>query len=122
MILAFLTNTPARIESLLDNLERTAGGIGLRVNAGMKEYMCFKQRGSISALKCGFLNLVDMFTYLVSSVSSTENDFNMQLAKAWTAIDRLSAIWKSGLTDEIERSFSKQWPCLDCYMDAPNLH
>ena len=29
----------------------------------------------------------------------------MRLAKAWTAINRLSVIWKSDLTDKIKRSF-----------------
>ena len=28
-----------------------------------------------------------------------------QLTKAWTAIDKLSVIWKSGLTDKMKRSF-----------------
>ena len=40
-----------------------------------------------------------------SSVSSTENDINMRLAKAWMAIDRLSIIWKSDLSDEIKLNF-----------------
>ena len=44
-------------------------------------------------------------TYLGSSVSSTENDIDTRLTKAWTAIDRLSIIWKSDLTDEMKRSF-----------------
>ena len=43
--------------------------------------------------------------YLGSSVSSTETDINKRLAKAWTAIDRLSIIWKSDLTDKMKRSF-----------------
>ena len=43
-------------------------------------------------LNSGPLKLVDKFTYLGSSVSSTENDSNTRLAKAWTAIDRLSVI------------------------------
>ena len=51
------------------------------------------------------LRLVDKFTYLGSSVSSTENDIDTRLMKAWTAIDRLSIIWKSDLTDEMKRSF-----------------
>ena len=51
------------------------------------------------------LKLVDKFTYLGSSVSSTENDIDTRLTKAWTAIDRLSIIWKSDLTDEMNRSF-----------------
>ena len=45
------------------------------------------------------------FIYLGSSVSSTEKDMNMQLAKVWTAIDRLSVMWKSDLTDKIKCSF-----------------
>ena len=49
--------------------------------------------------------LVDKFTYLRSSVSSTEKDIDTQLTKAWTAIDRLSVIWKSDLTDKMKRSF-----------------
>ena len=50
-------------------------------------------------------DLVDKFTYLGSSVSSTEKDTDTRLTKAWTAIDRLSIIWKSDLTDKMKRSF-----------------
>ena len=39
-----------------------------------------------------------------SSVSSTEKDIDTQLTKVWAAIDRLSIIWKSDLTDKIKRS------------------
>ena len=38
-------------------------------------------------------------------VSSTETDIDTRLTKAWTAIDKLSVIWKSDLTDEMKRSF-----------------
>ena len=51
------------------------------------------------------LKLVDKFTYLGSSVSSTEKDIDTRLTKAWTAVNRLSVIWKSDLTDKMERSF-----------------
>ena len=37
--------------------------------------------------------------------SSTEKDIDTWLAKAWTTIDRLSVIWKSGLTDKMKRNF-----------------
>ena len=37
--------------------------------------------------------------------SSTEKDIDPRLTKAWTAIDRLSIIWKSNLTDKMKRSF-----------------
>ena len=67
--------------------------------------MRFKQRGDISTLNGNSLKLVDKFTYLGSSVSSTEKDMNTRLAKAWTANHSLSVIWKSDLTDRIKRSF-----------------
>ena len=69
------------------------------------EYMCSNQGSDISTLKGFPLKLEDKFTYLRSSVSSTENDINKWLVKAWTAIDRLSVIWKLHLTDKIKRSF-----------------
>ena len=66
------------------------------------------------------LKFVDKFACLGTSVSSTENDINTWLTKAWIAIDRLSFIWKSDLSDKIKRSFfSKQRPCQYCCMDAP---
>ena len=87
------------------SLERAAAGIGLHVNAHKTEYMCYNQTGNITTLDGASLRLVDKFTYLGSSVSSTENDIDTRLTKAWTAIDRLSIIWKSDLTDEMKRSF-----------------
>ena len=67
--------------------------------------MCFNQIGNISTQNGSSLKLVDKFTYQGSRVSSTETDINMRLAKAWTVIDRLSAIWKSDLTDKMKRCF-----------------
>ena len=39
------------------------------------------------------------------NVSSTKKVIDMRLTKAWTAIDRLSIIWKLDLTDKMKRSF-----------------
>ena len=87
------------------SLERAAAGIGLYVNAHKKEYMCYNQTGDISTLDGTPLKLVDKFTYLGSSVSSTGKDIDTRLTKAWTAINKLSIIWKSDLTDKMKRSF-----------------
>ena len=69
------------------------------------EYMCYNQTGDISTLEGTPLKLVDKFTYLGSSVESTEKDIETRLTKAWTAINRLLIIWKSDLTDKMKRSF-----------------
>ena len=66
--------------------------------------MCYNQTGDISTLDGTSLKLVGKFTYLGSSVSSTEKDIDTRLTKAWTAIDWLSIIWKSDLTDKMKRS------------------
>ena len=67
--------------------------------------MCYNQTGDISTLNASSLKLVDKFTYLGSSVSSTDTDIDTRPTKAWTAINRLSVIWKSDLTDKMKRRF-----------------
>ena len=98
--IALLVNASAQAETLLHSLEQASAGIGLHVNAYKTEYMCFNQTSDISTLNDSSLELVDEFPYQGSSVSSTQTDINTQLAKAWTAINRLSVIWKSSLTDK----------------------
>ena len=74
--IALLADTLAKVETLLRSLERAAVVIGLHGNAYKTEYMCFNQRGGISTLNDSSLKIVDKFTFLGSSVSSTETDIN----------------------------------------------
>ena len=47
-----------------------------------------------------------LYIYIyIYSVSSTEKDFDTRLTKAWKAIDKLSILWKSDLTDKMKRTF-----------------
>ena len=64
-----------------------------------------KKTGDISTQDGTPLKLVGKFTYLGSSVESTEKDIDTRLTKAWTAINWLSIIWKSDITDKMKRSF-----------------
>ena len=68
-------------------------------------YMCYNQTGDISTLNGTSLKLVDKFTYVGSSVSSTEKNIDTRLTKRWAAIDSLSIIWESDLTDKIKTQF-----------------
>ena len=103
--IALLTNTPAQVESLLYCLEQAASGIDLYVNADKTEYMYFNQSGNSSTLNGGSLKLVDKFTFIESSISSTENYINTWLAKPRTAIDKLSVIWNSDQSNKIKHNF-----------------
>ena len=103
--IALQVNTSNQAETLVHSLERAAADIGLHVNTHKTEYMCFNQTGDISTLDGTPLKLVDNFTYLGSSVSSTEKYIDTRLTKAWTAIDKLSIIWKSNLTHKMKHCF-----------------
>ena len=83
MIYHFWQMHPPRPKPCYAVLERAAVGISLHVNAHKTEYMCYNQTGDISTLNSSTLKLVDKFTYLGSSVSSTETDIAMRLAKAF---------------------------------------
>ena len=68
-------------------------------------WKCIISATDIKSLDGTSLKLLDKFPYLGSSVSSTEKDIDTGLTKAWTAIYRLSIIWKSNLIDKMKRSF-----------------
>ena len=103
--IAIPANAPVQAKTQLHSLERATTGIALHINAHKTEYMCFNQTGDISRLGSSSLKLVDEFTYLGSSVSSFEKYIDTRLTKAWTAIAKVSVIWKSDLTDKMKRSF-----------------
>ena len=50
-----------------------------------------------------------VYSYVLKNINrfveSTKKDIETRLTKAWTAINRLSIIWKSDLTDKMKRSF-----------------
>ena len=71
--IVLLANAPTQAETLLHSPERATAGIGLYVSV---QYMFFNKTGNISTLNGSSLKLVDTFTYLGSSVSSTKTDID----------------------------------------------
>ena len=67
--------------------------------------MPFNQDSAISSVNGKPLRLVDQLIYLGSNISPTENDVNIWLGKAWTAIDKLLTIRKSDLSDKTKQEF-----------------
>ena len=91
--LLLLTNISTQTEFLQLSLEQVPRGIGLYLESDKTEFMCFKENGTISTLNGKPLKLVHLFTYLRGNISSTENDVNICMSKAWNTIDKLSIIW-----------------------------
>ena len=79
--------------------------VGVQKSTSLQQCPACNQTGDISTLDGTPLKLVDKFTYLGSSVSATEKDIDSRLTKVWTALNRLSIIWKSDLIDKMKRSF-----------------
>ena len=83
-----------------------------------KQYMYFHQTGDISELNGSFLKLVDKFTYLRSSVSSSETNIDTRLTKAWTATIGYRSYGSQTWPIEWNAVSFKQRSCRCCYMDA----
>ena len=82
--------------------------IGTIVTFMFRNFFKFSSKVEVLILLFTFLQIysvvcrdskVDNFT------ESTEKDIETRFTKAWTAINRLSTIWKSDLTDKMKRSF-----------------
>ena len=110
--IALRANTPT--QSLLHSLEQATAGIVSMSMQTRWNTCAFNQRGDIYMLRSGPLKLMDRFTNLRSSVSSTEKDYQ----KAWRAINRLSVIWNLEMTNKIKRSFHVDTTAWMHYMDA----
>ena len=100
---AFLANALTQAESLLNCLKFAVDRIGLQCR--QNRVCVLNQKEVISTLNGVFLKLADKFTYLVAAVLFTEYCINVRLTKAWTAIDWLSIIWKSKLSNKMKRKF-----------------
>ena len=80
--------------------------------------MHFQQEKAISTLSGGPLKLVDNFMYFSSSISSTESDVNILLAKAYGPV---LIMLKSDQFDKIKRDFFQAVAVLiQLYMMVPH--
>ena len=110
--IAILANTPNQAETLLHSLERAAAGIGHHVNAHKTEYMSCNRTDDISTLDGTSLKLVDKFTYLGNSVSSTEKDIDTWLTIGYRSYGNQTWSIKWNAVSSKQRSY---WYCC---MDA----
>ena len=78
---------------------------GLYPSAEMQLMYCTTSANWDELMQALVISEFVKFTYLGSSVESTEKDIETRLTKAWTAINRLSIIWKSDLTNKMKCSF-----------------
>ena len=56
------------------------------------------------------LKLVVLFPCIGSNITSTENDVNTRIGKAWTAMNKLSIMWNFDLSGEMKQNSSQLKP------------
>ena len=99
-----------RAETLRHSLEKASESVRLHVNANKTEYISKPNKRHLYPNRW-FVETSGQIHLPRSSVSSTENDNITRLANTWSAIDRLSVIWKSDQSNKIKRNFSKHRSC-----------
>lgn len=103
--LALLSDTIDEATELLHLVETAASEIGLYINSGKTEFIAYNQNGAIKSKSGHLIKCVNDFSYLGSNIRSTKKDIDIRKAKAWKALDGLTVIWKSSLSDHLKRGF-----------------
>ena len=119
MIRWFLRIPILSAETLLYTLAQAAEDIGLDVIAHETEFINFKVKGAISFLSDKYLKLVNRLTYAGSNISSININVNMRIVSACNAIDSLSIIWLSDLTNRENGISSNLRLCQNYCIDGP---
>ena len=102
--IALLSNEISQAQEMLGRLESQASKIGLQLNAKKTEAMVFNQTSNtpLKAKNGTTLKYVENFKYLGSYMASSQNDFEVRKALAWSACHRLKKIWASKLSRQIK--------------------
>ena len=89
---------------LLQRVETEAKRVGLQINAKKTEAMVYNQDDTIPIKTNDGINIkkVDNFKYLGGWMMSTEKDFEIRKALAWTACHKLKKIWTSNLSRKLK--------------------
>ena len=98
--IALLSNEIAQAQELLSRVETEAAKIGLHLNAKKTEVMTFNYEDPVEVftLNGSKVKVVDNFKYLGGWMASSEKDFNVRKALAWSACNNLTKIWSSQLS------------------------
>ena len=102
--IALLSQEIAQAQELLTRVEMEASKIGLYINAKKTELMTFNYEDEITIITMKgdkVVNVLD-FKYLGGWMASSEKDFEIRKAMAWSACNKLKLIWSSSLSRNLK--------------------
>ena len=105
--IALISDNLEKAHELLDQVESAASQVGLQLNSTKTEFMLYNLReGEICTADRTKLKQVQNFQYILGSwVDQSKQDLNIRKAKAWTALNKLTAILKSNLGRKLKVRF-----------------
>ena len=104
--IALLSDNLEKAQELLEQVESAGSQVGLQINSTKTEFMLYNIReGEICTADRTKLKQVQNFQYLGSWVDQSKQDLNIRKANAWTALNKLTAIWKSNLGRKLKVCF-----------------
>ena len=92
---------------MLLKIESAAKHIGIFINAEKTEYININQKnkGQIKSNSVNPIKQINDFKYMGSYIDLTEQDMNIKIAKAWSALNSMNVIWKSSLSRKQKINF-----------------
>ena len=97
-------------QSLLEHVETAATEVGLHITTSKTEYKLaynLRQQGNLTTLDNSKLRKVDDFKYLSSWIDQTKKDLEICKGEAWSASNKLTAVWKSNLSRDLKICFPR---------------
>ena len=90
--LALLSDKIGNTENLLNILETAAASVGLYMNATKTKFIAVNTEGTITAQNGCDLEQVNDFNYVGSKIISSENEIQVRIGSAWSALNKLFPI------------------------------
>jgi len=102
--IALLSEEITQAQQLLLRVEQESAKVGLQLNDKKTKVMAFNQEAPVdlNTRKGEKLEVVTNFKYLGSWMESTEKDFEVRKALAWSSCHKLKKIWNSSLSRNIK--------------------
>ena len=89
--IALIADTVKEVETLMQEVERVAASVGLKMNEGKTKFITqnIENPDSIKSLSNSTIEYVEDFTYLGSRITDSESDIRVRKGRAWGACHTL---------------------------------
>ena len=102
--IALIADTVKEVEMLMQEVERVAATVGLKMNEGKTKFITqnIENPDSIKSLSNSTIEHVEDFTYLGSRIRDSESDIRVRKGRACGACHTMKNLWNSKLRKSIK--------------------